>query len=68
VYLWNLPVVVLFSSPSVSTPECGHNFIVPNHLGAVPDVLGHLRKLAPVLLERAGRVPVARPGHPGARR
>ncbi len=33
IYLWGMPVAVLFSSPDVSTPECGRNFIVPNHLG-----------------------------------
>jgi hypothetical protein len=33
VYLFGVPVAVLFSSPDVATPECGHNFIVPNHLG-----------------------------------
>jgi RHS repeat-associated protein len=31
--LWGVPVAVFFSSPAVSTPDCGHNFIVPNHLG-----------------------------------
>jgi hypothetical protein len=29
-----MPVAVLFSSPSLSQPECGTNFIVPDHRGA----------------------------------
>ncbi len=32
-YLYGMPVAVLFSSPDLGTPDCGKNFIVPNHLG-----------------------------------
>ena len=35
VYLYGRPVAVLFStSDNVASPDCGLNFIVPNHLGA----------------------------------
>jgi RHS repeat-associated protein len=34
VYLFGMPVAVLFSSPDVTTHECATNYILPNHLGA----------------------------------
>jgi hypothetical protein len=33
VYIFGLPVAALFSSSAAETPDRGHNFIVPNHLG-----------------------------------